>query len=117
VSAQGYTSGGLSSRIGQRVSVQGAYTLSRNWSVHVAPEWSVIDLPRLATRDGDFDWLSGKQLQELAVGVEIRWHFQPQQLIALSCRAPLISSADEDPFFPIAIPSRGVGVAWHATGF
>jgi hypothetical protein len=117
VSPQGYTSGSLSSRIGQAVRAELAYAWSPVWSVRLTPEWSVIEFPELVTNQGDVAFSRISWLHDLALGLELRLRVHARHVLALVYRQPLLSSSDDDPLFPIEIPAQGVGVAWHASGF
>lgn len=117
VGPQAYTSGSLDSRIGHSVVAQGSYLVLPWLSLRLTPEWSVMQLPRLLTRQGSVHWLAGEYLQEFALSLELRWHLSSQQALALDYRQSLLSSWTHDPFFPIAMPRNGLGVTWLARGF
>ena len=117
VGPQGYTSGSLDARVGHSVHAEAAYAVSSALSARITPVWSAIELPELVTPQGSVRWLEGSFLQELAVAVEVRFQYDARHAIALAYREPLLASWNDDPFFPIAMPARGVGVTWHASGF
>lgn len=117
VGTQGYTSGSLDSRTGYHVSAQGTYAFSAALDARLSARWSAVELPRLVTREGSVRFLSGDLLQEVDLGVELRWQFDPQQSLGIELRTPLLASHDRDPFFPIAMPERGLGLTWQATGY
>jgi hypothetical protein len=114
---QSYTNGSLDSSIAHRVSASAGYAISRALSLRLSPEWVMAEQPRIVERDATFALLAERWLHEIAIEAELRWHLGEQHLIALSYRHFLLESWNEDPFFPIAIPERGVGLSWHVTGF
>jgi hypothetical protein len=117
IGPQSYTSGSLAPRIGHAVQAEAAYAIAPQWSVHLAPEWTSTQFPELETSAGALAWSSIRWLHVLMIGVELRWQFAAAHTLALGYRHDLISDVADDPFFPIEIPSRGLGLSWHVAGF
>jgi len=117
ISPQSYTSGALASRIGNAVQAEAAYAIAERWSLRLAPEWTSTQFPELQTNAGAVAWSATTWLHVLVIGVEVRWQLAAAHSLALGYRHDVISDVADDPFFPIQIPSRGVGLSWHVAGF
>jgi hypothetical protein len=117
ISPQSYTSGALASRIGNAVQAEAAYAITEHWSLRLLPEWTSTEFPELQTNAGAVVWSATTWLHVLVIGVEVRWQFAAAHTLALGYRHDVISEHPDDPFFPIQIPSRGVGLSWHVAGY
>jgi hypothetical protein len=117
IAPQSYTSGAVSARIGHAVQVEAAYALAERWSLRLAPEWTSTQFPELETSAGAVAWSATTWLHVLVIGVELRWRLAAAHTLALGYRHDLISDVADDPFFPIQIPSRGLGLSWQVAGF
>ena len=88
------------------------------WSVlslWLMPEWLINQQPLLIERAGSRQvqyesWTHELNLQ-LALRVQLGHH-----RLELHGNLPVLGSWDLDPFFPITIPERGVGVTWQFVG-
>jgi hypothetical protein len=80
------------------------------------PEWTMSQLPLLiergdAGRQVEFEGWAHEITLQLALRVQLGSH-----RLELHGSLPLLDTSELDPFFPIAIPDRGVGVTWQIVG-
>lgn len=116
VSNQSYTSGAVGPFAHHRVNAAAEFPLARRFSVRLAPSLTFTQIPLLIERTGS------RQLQRETVAVEldltaaVRLQLSAEHRLELRGSLPLIAATDVDPFFPIVIPARGVGIAWFFVG-
>ena len=115
--AQGFTNGSLAASTAHRVTAMLGYAITRAFSLHLTPEWVMREQPLLVERDATVAFLSERWLHEIAIEAALRLHLDEHHLLELGYRHLLLEAFNQDPFFPIAIPERGVGLSWHVTGF
>jgi hypothetical protein len=116
VANQSYTSGALGPFAHHRVNAAAELPISQRLSVRLAPSLTLMELPFLIERTG------GRQLQrervafELDLAAAVRLRLSAEHRLELRGSLPLVAATDIDPFFPIVIPARGVGIAWFFVG-
>jgi hypothetical protein len=112
---QSYTSGAFAAYMRQRVQASAELSLSRLFSVLVAPAWTMTEVPFLVDRNVRRRVVSDSLIHELDLGAAVRVQLDRHR-IELRYTVPLVTSYDIDPFFPIEVPKGGIGVAWQLTG-
>ena len=113
---QTYTSGALAPFAHHRVRASAALALSRLFSVALTPSWTASEQPVLVDRSTRRQVVFERVLHEITLTAALRLKLGDHR-VELRYTEPLLSSSDEDPFFPIVIVTRGVGVAWQLVGF
>ena len=117
VGSQGYTSGSFGSSVGHRLTLEARYALTHALSLSLQPEWSVAEQPPLVSRNATFSVPGADARQELAA--ELSLHFKPSasHTLVLGYRHLFLESWKRDPFFPTAMPARGLSLTWEVTGY
>ncbi|HKP62138.1 MAG TPA: hypothetical protein VJV78_35645 [Polyangiales bacterium] len=113
--AQSFTSGALGPYIRQRISAAASVPLFSVLSLWLMPEWLINEQPLLVERGGSRMVQYESWTHELNLQLALRVQLGPHRL-ELHGSLPVLGSWDADPFFPITIPERGVGVTWQLVG-
>ncbi|HKU36845.1 MAG TPA: hypothetical protein VJR89_01825 [Polyangiales bacterium] len=112
---QVFTSGALAPFARNRFRAAAGVPLFGPVSFWLFPEWTISQVPLLvelgATRRVQLETWT----HELVLGGALRLTLGAHRL-ELRGSLPLLPSQDLDPFFPIVVPARGLGIAWHIVG-
>lgn len=113
--SQVFTSGALGPFASNRFRGAAALPLFSALALWIFPEWSICQLPVLIENGASRRVQNETWRQELVLGAALRLQLGAHRL-ELHGSLPLLQSQNLDPFFPIVVPARGVGVAWHVVG-
>jgi hypothetical protein len=116
VANQSYTSGALAAFAHHRVMAAAELTLSRRFSVRLAPTLNVTQVPLLIEFGGTRQIEKELLAIELDLAAAVRLRLSAEHRLELRGSLPLIAATDHDPFFPIVGPAQGIGIAWFFTG-
>jgi hypothetical protein len=112
---QSYTSGSLSGTLDHRITARLRYALSEIFSLAVEPEFRVIEQPELVDRNTTFAFTKDDVRYDLSAELSLALQLYAGHTLSLAYRNAFAKSWDDDPFFPIAIPARGVSLLWQVT--
>jgi hypothetical protein len=113
---QTYTSGAFAPFMRQRVHAAAELTLSRLFSIVLAPAWIMTEIPLLVERNNHRQVVFERFLHELYVSAAVRIQLDRRNRLELRYTQPLLDHWTDDPFFPIVTPTRGAGVTWQHVG-
>ena len=113
--AQVFTSGALGPFSRHRVSGAASVPLLWAFSLWLMPQWTISEVPVLIEQGGSRLVQSERWVHELDLQLALRLQLG-QHRLELHGSLPLLASWDLDPFFPIVIPDRGVGITWQIVG-
>jgi hypothetical protein len=116
VSNQSFTSGALGAFAHHRFNAAGELPISKLLSIRLAPSLTFMEVPLLIERTGSRQLQHERVTVELDLAAAIRLHLGDAHRLELRGSLPLIDATDLDPFYPIVIPARGVGIAWFFVG-
>jgi hypothetical protein len=116
VGTQSFISGALEPIIDQRIDAAAELPLSRRFSLRLASAWVMTRLPVLVEHATSQRVVRETWSNELDLAAAVRCRISASQRLELHGELPIISVTDLDPFFPIVIPARGVGVTWFLVG-
>jgi hypothetical protein len=117
VGAQSYTSGALTPHWQLRTQAAAEHGLWGPLSLQLTAAWTARQWPELVEAGGRTTRITAARWgHDLALGVALRVQVAAGHRLELRAEWPLISSAAADPFFPMVMPQRGVGVAWLLGG-
>jgi hypothetical protein len=108
-------SGVLGDFIGQRVELAVVVLPNAPFSIELAPSFRADENPPLIQQGKEYT-VTRERLR-YALGLEGRLHARlgREHRLELFYEQPLLAAYDEDPFFPIAVPAQGFGLAWRVT--
>jgi hypothetical protein len=116
VGTQSFISGALEPIVDQRVDAAAELPLTGLLSLRLGSAWVMTRLPVLVEHTSSQRVVTGTWSNELNLAAAVRFRLDPSQVIELHGELPIIPVSDIDPFFPIVIPARGVGVTWFLVG-
>lgn len=116
VANQSYTSGALGEFAHHRFNAAGELPLSKLFSIRLAPSLTFMQAPTLIERGGGRLLEREKVAIELDLAAAVRLRLADTHRLELRGSLPLVAATDLDPFYPIVIPARGVGIAWFFVG-
>lgn len=116
VANQSYTSGALGAFAHHRFNAAGELALSKLFSVRLAPSLTFMQVPLLIERGGSRQLIHEQVAVELDLAAAVRLRLGDAHRLELRGSLPLVAATDLDPFYPIVIPARGVGIAWFFVG-
>ena len=116
ISGSQVASGVLGDFIGHRAGLGVVVLPEAPFSIQLAPSFRIDENPPLIEQGKEYA-LTRERLR-YEVGLEARLHARLGRghRLELFYEQPLLAAYDEDPFFPIAVPAQGFGVAWRVTG-
>jgi hypothetical protein len=113
VGAQSYTSGAVTAHVLQRVQAAAEIGPWQALSLQLMAAWTLRSLPELVEAGGaSTRFLAETWSQELSLAAAVRVQIAPGHRLELRGELPIVSVVAIDPFFPIVIPARGVGITW-----
>lgn len=110
---QSYTSGAVTSTLLQRVQAAAEVAPWQPLSLQLMAAWTVLSLPDLIEAGGATTrFLAENWMQEVSLALALRVQIAPGHRLELRGELPIVSTVDIDPYFPIVMPARGVGITW-----
>jgi hypothetical protein len=116
VANQSFTSGALAPFAHHRVMAAAELTMSRRFSVRLASNLDILEVPLLIEFGGSRLIETEKLAIELDLAAAVRLRLSAAHRLELRGSWPLVAATDHDPFFPIVVPARGIGIAWFFIG-
>jgi hypothetical protein len=117
VGAQSYTNGALTPHWQLRTQAAGEHTLWGPLSVQLTAAWTARQWPELVESGGRSTRIIRTGWgHDLAFGLALRLQVAAGQRLELRAEWPVLSTVNADPFFPIVMPTRGLGVTWLIGG-
>lgn len=116
VANQSFTSGALAAFTQHRIDGAAELSLTRMFSLRLAPSLTFSEVPLLVERVGTRQLLRELWYAELDLNAAIRMRLGAAQTLELHLALPLLRASDIDPFFPIAVPAQGLGITWSVAG-
>jgi hypothetical protein len=116
VDNQAFTSGALGPFAHHRVMAAAEFELSRLLSVRLAPTLTIMEVPLLIERGASRQVETELLAIEFDVAAAVRLRVSAAHRLELRGSLPLVAASDVDPFFPIVVPARGLGIAWIFVG-
>jgi hypothetical protein len=116
VANQSFTSGALAPFAHHHIHAAAELALTRVVSVRIAPALDITQVPLLIERGGSRLLLRERAIVELDLSAAVRFRLNATHRLEVRGSWPLIAATDIDPFFPIVMPARGVGIAWFIAG-
>ncbi|MEE2961864.1 MAG: hypothetical protein VYA34_14100 [Myxococcota bacterium] len=93
------------------------YQISRDFTLALTPSWQLIFPPDLKDYNGITSYVRYKMVHEILMGAAIQYRIDSKQSLSITLTEPIISNWDRDPFFPITLPTRSIGIAWCWTSY
>jgi hypothetical protein len=110
---QSYTSGALGAHWQQRAQAAAEHALYGPLSLQLTAAWTLRQWPKLIETGGRTTPSALDHWgHDLAIGAALRVQLAPGHRLELRGELPLVTTVHADPFFPLIMPARGVGVTW-----
>jgi hypothetical protein len=109
-------SGVLGDFVGQRAEFGVTVLPNAPFSIELAPSFRVDENPLLIQQGEEYAVTRERVRYELGLAGRLHARLGRAHRLELFYEQPLLAGYDEDPFFPIAVPAQGFGLAWRVTG-
>jgi hypothetical protein len=116
ISGNQVASGVLGDFVGHRAELGVMVLPNAPFSIELAPSFRVDENPPLIEQGKEYALTRERLRYELGLEGRLYARFGRAHRLELFYEQPLLAAHDEDPFFPIAVPAQGFGLAWRVTG-
>ena len=117
VGTQAYTSGALTAHWQLRTQAAAEHAVWGPLSLQLTAVWLVRQWPELVEPGGRTTRVAlARWGHDLTLGAALRFEVTTGHRLELRLDWPLFSTVNADPFFPMIMPARGVGVTWLIGG-
>jgi hypothetical protein len=117
VGAQSYTTGALTAHWQLRTQAAAERALWGPLSLQLTAAWLARQWPELVeSGDRTTRITRDRWGHDLTIGAALRFEVSAGHRLELRVEWPVLSTVDVDPFFPMIMPARGVGVTWLIGG-
>ncbi|MFO7178362.1 MAG: hypothetical protein DIU78_006660 [Pseudomonadota bacterium] len=111
-----FASGALGRHTRQRARLDLRFYSDRTFWLRFIPEWRLEGIPPIVDHGKEYAFQRERFEHELGLDVRFGARLSRKLGVELSYALSLLESWQRDPFFPIAIPRRGFGIAWWYSG-
>jgi hypothetical protein len=108
-------SGVLGDFVGHRAELGVMVLPDAPFSIELAPSFRVDENPPLIQQGKEYTVTRERLRYELGLEARLYARLGPTQRLELFYEQPLLAAHEEDPFFPIAVPAQGFGLAWRVS--
>ncbi len=113
---QSYANGALGDFFTHDLRLVASFRASELVTLELSPSGSIEQNPSLIDRGQRLPFVSELLRYELGVEARVRLRLSRRHALELSYEQPFLRDWEADPFFPIALPEQGFGVAWRLSG-
>ena len=117
VGLQSYTSGALTPQWQLRTQAAAEHALWGPLSLQLTAAWTMRQWPELVEAAGATTKVTRSTWShDVVAGAAVRWQITQGHRLELRAEWAVVSTVASDPFFPMIMPQRGVGVTWLIGG-
>jgi hypothetical protein len=113
VGNQSYASGALGDNFGHRLTLALSWRLDERFSFRLRPEWTIEENPGVIDHGIEFLVMPERLRHELALEGRFTIRIDEHNAFEAFYQHLFLRAWEKDPFFPIVVPERGFGIAWH----
>jgi hypothetical protein len=113
---QSYVNGALGDFFTHDLRLVASFRASDLVTLQLSPSASIQQNPSLIDRGQRLPFVYELLRYELGLRAGVRLRLSRRHALELSYEQPFLRDWEADPFFPIALPEQGFGVAWRLSG-